>query len=1073
MIFAFLLFFYYTENIKVPPFKLHQTEGDFIQLEIDLPAIYSEGRPTIPFLTKNFRVRNFKGINVKITSSETKIIKSESPLKPFPSPRILSLDAPLKEVTIDKDFYSSKEFYPRSYFKYTLYPSEKGDTILELILFPVRYNPMVGVIEYVEEFSVEIFADLIDTKNTAFPLYFVIAPDSFYQALTPLIRLRKSKGYDVIFKSLEEISTNHPGIDLQEKIRNFLKGFFNYNGERFLLLVGDENIIPIRYLYAFDCQANYAPNENNIPSDLYYADLDGSYDANGNGIYGEVEDSVELYPDFHVGRIPAGSINSINNYITKLLRYEMLSSVSPGVVYINKYGFIAQVLWTQPYTDAGVHKDMIHERYVPTQILVNKFYQSRGTATRNAIFNAIRNGLNGINHDGHGWYHGMWYSNSNYISIYDVGRLGNDSFPFFLYSIGCWVGALDHISIAESLITSRDGAIAIVANSRYGWGAPGNPGFGYSDYFDNEFFKILHREKEFEMGKVFTNHKIDFAPFARDSNVFRWIYYQLNLLGDPALYIWRDIPKTLELLSERYSEGFLELVVASDGFPVEKAVVTLMYGDSVISKSFTGSDGFVKLSCNVSHPESLIVTVWKPGYALLQRTPLPFNALASWIQVVDEVEGDRDWLISGENTLRLFLTNNSYEVIEDSFRLEVQGINLNVVNFYARLEPGDTYDIFIQAYLPDSLRKNCLKRLAVHYSSGTVNVPLKIAWPSVQLVSTEEEDSALIFRFSNNSLMHLRGACIGVVDLDGGGNLVWFSDSIDVDVREDFFVKVFPDFMVRNFAFYFEFNGIFYAFYYSYEQDSLVFSCDFEDIGEWWGDTAYFVLGSIEAISGSYLTFDEGYLPFNLDVKLYSKGFIFFGRALLNFWFKYRFPTYGVTGVKISLRKEWYQSDSLRESRIEDLIMIGAGGALDEKSIYSDWNLYSVEFEVNDNPDSVRLVMGFKKDESTDVFWALDNLEVRRVPSLIREAGGEIKSDFEIISFKPIFKGGEFTFLVFSRKNRIVPVALLDAMGRQIYKGSFNVSKGISELRIPLDGVRKGVYFVKVLEKTKRVVIVR
>jgi len=50
-----------------------------------------------------------------------------------------------------------------------------------------------------------------------------------------------------------------------------------------------------------------------IAADLYYSDLDGNWDADGDSIYGERTDNVNLYADVFVGRAPVDITAEVNN----------------------------------------------------------------------------------------------------------------------------------------------------------------------------------------------------------------------------------------------------------------------------------------------------------------------------------------------------------------------------------------------------------------------------------------------------------------------------------------------------------------------------------------------------------------------------------------------------------------------------------------------------------------------------------------------------------------------------------------------------------------------------------------
>jgi Peptidase family C25 len=64
-----------------------------------------------------------------------------------------------------------------------------------------------------------------------------------------------------------------------------------------VLLGGDVQYVPDR-----KCYLTVEVNTDVIPADLYYADLQYSWNSDGNSHYGEMTDSVDLYHDVYVGR---------------------------------------------------------------------------------------------------------------------------------------------------------------------------------------------------------------------------------------------------------------------------------------------------------------------------------------------------------------------------------------------------------------------------------------------------------------------------------------------------------------------------------------------------------------------------------------------------------------------------------------------------------------------------------------------------------------------------------------------------------------------------------------------------
>ena len=66
--------------------------------------------------------------------------------------------------------------------------------------------------------------------------------------------------------------------------------------------------------------------EDTMPADLYYACLDGPYNYDNDGYWGEPHDGtdggdVDLIADVYVGRACVGSTAEVNNFVTKTVAY--------------------------------------------------------------------------------------------------------------------------------------------------------------------------------------------------------------------------------------------------------------------------------------------------------------------------------------------------------------------------------------------------------------------------------------------------------------------------------------------------------------------------------------------------------------------------------------------------------------------------------------------------------------------------------------------------------------------------------------------------------------------------------
>lgn len=160
----------------------------------------------------------------------------------------------------------------------------------------------------------------------------IIAPESFSDALQPLIDHKNSFGVETFLKTTEDIYTEYNGQDDAEKIKLFIKDSIETYGIQYVLLVGGHKrqsfswYLPVRMVYLAD-GARYTE----YVSDLYYADIyreDGSFEtwnSNGDDLIGEWnKDSFDLKPDIAVGRLPCRTLKEVDMIVNKIIEYETM-----------------------------------------------------------------------------------------------------------------------------------------------------------------------------------------------------------------------------------------------------------------------------------------------------------------------------------------------------------------------------------------------------------------------------------------------------------------------------------------------------------------------------------------------------------------------------------------------------------------------------------------------------------------------------------------------------------------------------------------------------------------------------
>ena len=396
-------------------------------------------------------------------------------------------------------------------------------------------------------------------------------------AFDPLIENKQARGISVGILTMEEVNNSAivQGRDLAEKIRNVLKELEVNNGLTWVLLGGDTNIVPARVVGQI-CWESEGMDQNceMAISDMYYSDLDGDWDADGDGSFGEYEDGVDLYPDVFVGRAPVENVTEARTFVNKVLTYKNN---------IAEYYDKALFFGCEDFEDAGGRgKDHIDAEYMPDEFQVDKYYERDLGTYREQGIDAINNGYHLINHIDHADFNLMHLGGDEFTSseilINDVDQFQNANRLSILWSCGCWPAAIDHDAIAEHWVTNPNGgAVAFVGNTRYGL----NP---ESDHMlDPGFYKSLFEKDITTIGETLADSKIDFIPYANDSSTgMRYAMMELLLLGDPEMEIVlnpgtkikspsdKDIVSgPVEIIGDAYGEQFdhYELLYAAKVTP--------------------------------------------------------------------------------------------------------------------------------------------------------------------------------------------------------------------------------------------------------------------------------------------------------------------------------------------------------------------------------------------------------------------------------------------------------------------------------------------------------------------------
>jgi len=633
-----------TYNFELPKII---ADGEYSEFNYqDCYNFGKEGEPNLPnFSTHLLLPQGHEIIDIKIISSAKYSSMDGITIKPaskqFPISTGKHLDYFVKP---NEKIYSSSDSYPAKVINNSNTQFLSGHSIASFTICPVSYIPAEKQVEFLKNISIEIVTGRTnkaisaesflrnshkiekrvtklvenpeDLTNYIYPLQYrdveedilIITNNTLLPSFNDYIEFKESTGFITEAVTTEYIETNYTGTDSQEKIRNCIIDHYTNNGISYVILGGDADvdtpsdlIVPHRGMSAVD--------DDDIPSDMYYAGLDGNWNTDGDGIWGETNE-WDLYAEVTIGRLSVDSSTEIANFIHKLEMYQD----SPVVADIEKALMLGEELNDAPQTNGGTYKNEIvtggsFNGYttagIPGNISVSTLYQMDLSYSISDIFDHFNTtGLNLMNHLGHS---NVNYNMLMYTSDITTTNFTNDGISkgyVIGYSQGCYNGSFDNRSItvgsyysedsfAEKITTLETAEVAAIANSRYGWYHPGGTNSS-SQYYDRQFYDAIFGQDITGIGEANRYSKEEDITRIEGDEYMRWTAYELNLFGDPSMDIWTDVPTAMTVsYPASVSLGMSSIQFTTDA---PYARIGLIQNGEIIGRVVAGVSGDVTVN---------------------------------------------------------------------------------------------------------------------------------------------------------------------------------------------------------------------------------------------------------------------------------------------------------------------------------------------------------------------------------------------------------------------------------------------------------------------------------------------
>lgn len=570
-----------------------------------------------------------------------------------------------------------------------------------LEISPVQYNPVTGKIRVYELLEATIFftnSDIpatlsmkqktyspyfnnlynlipnyqspTDSLITSGPVtYVIVAPIDFHDALQPLIRWKKKKGFKVI-----EAYTNNPSVGTTTaSIKNYLQNLYNnppngYDKPSFVLFVGDVDQIP-------------AWNTNGHPSDMYYCDY--------------TNDNI---PEVFYGRFSANNLTQLLPYINKTLEYEQYTM--PGDAFLGEVTMVAGADADHQMTYGNGQINYGTNNYFnPAHNILSHTYlqpEPSGGNYSQQIRTNVSNGVGFANYTAHGSEDG-WADPG--FSISQIPPLQNNHKYCLMIGNCCKTSNYGVNCFAEEITRAdQKGALGYIGCSDYSywdedyWWASGFKAVVSNPVYDplhiGAYDVTFHDQGEptsqwfVTMGQMVVGGTL--AVEESNSSMKQYYWETYCLMGDPSLSVYYSVPPPLTAsYATTTMVGVSNFTVTTEPY----AYVAMSLNDTtLLDAQCADISGVVELNFPaITHPDTAKIVITKqnrkPNFGTVNIIPATGPYIVFSTFTINDSTGN----------------NNQKADYSESIFLNVKVNNIGVMpsgNVIGTIETADTNVVF-------------------------------------------------------------------------------------------------------------------------------------------------------------------------------------------------------------------------------------------------------------------------------------------------------------------------------------------------------------------------------------------
>jgi len=368
--------------------------------------------------------------------------------------------------------------------------------------------------------------------------FIAVGPVALADSVDTLLALHEGQGMTVWYEDTETIDLMFSGVDLPAKIRAYLQSVLDPARRQFVMLVGSHGTLPMRLV---DPDPEH-PGEYDCYTDVYYADLAGDFDLDGDGIYGEYgQDDYDWQPEMHVARLPFDNPDTLEFVADKIATfalddpaYKWDGLLGAGIIAIpNDSAIIIEMIHNFIIEPAGMDA---YRMYQPPSLILPDAWLIDDSLVK--YWGANPSGF--VMWASHGSSECAFAGNA-FICFDDAPSLSDEQ-PSVIYSSSCSNGNITNPNNLGMALLHHGGVTFVGSTAVTHPGDIGEASLVFLLMVDHTV--VQNTPLATAMGDSKARYMDIYFPLAwYDAGLYLRNFFGFNMLGDPALRYWNERPE--------------------------------------------------------------------------------------------------------------------------------------------------------------------------------------------------------------------------------------------------------------------------------------------------------------------------------------------------------------------------------------------------------------------------------------------------------------------------------------------------------------------------------------------------